>query len=66
MSTNKPVDMDEVHAVVGHAVASLLKSGQPAGAEEILAFLRQQEARSVNGQRDIYTHALRVVMAIVR
>ena len=48
------------------AVASLLKSGQPAGAEEILAFLRQQEARSVNGQRDIYTHALRVVMAIVR
>lgn len=52
--------------MVGHAVASLLRSGQPAGAEEILAFLRQQEARSVNGQRDIYTHALRVVMAIVR
>ncbi|MCX3310361.1 hypothetical protein [Pantoea vagans] len=65
MSTDKPADMDDVHAVVGQAVSSLLKSGKTAGIQEIIAFLKQQEARSVNGQREVYARAVRVVTKLV-
>lgn len=62
---NKPADMDDVHAVVGHAVSSLLKAGKTAGIQEIIAFLKHQEARSVNGQRELYARAVRVVAKLV-
>ncbi|AMG58440.1 hypothetical protein AL522_12795 [Pantoea vagans] len=65
LSTDKPADMDDVHAVVGQAVSSLLKSGKTAGIQEIIAFLKQQEARSVNGQREVYARAVRVVTKLV-
>lgn len=65
MSINKPVDMDDVHAVVGQAVSSLLKAGQAAGIQDIIAFLKQKEAHSVNGQREIYTRAIYVVKSLV-
>jgi hypothetical protein len=53
LSTDKPADMDDVYAVVGQAVSSLLKSGKTA------------EARSVNGQREVYARAVRVVTKLV-
>jgi len=65
LSTDKSADMDDVHAVVGQAVSSLLKSGKTAGIQEIIAFLKQQEARSVNGQREVYARAVRVVTKLV-
>ncbi|MGK3141113.1 hypothetical protein [Pantoea sp. C2G6] len=65
MGIDKPDDMDEIHAVVGHAVSYLLKSGHSAGVKEIVAFLQQQEAQSVNGQREVYSRAVRIVMATV-
>ena len=65
LSSDKPADMDDVHAVVGHAVSSLLKSGQTAGIMEIIAFLQSQQARSFNGQREIYAKAVRVVTKLV-
>ncbi|HBV90861.1 MAG TPA: hypothetical protein DEF80_07705 [Pantoea sp.] len=65
LSIDKPADMDDVHAVVGQAVSSLLKSGKTAGIQEIIAFLKQQEARSVNGQREVYARAVRVVTKLV-
>lgn len=57
--------MDDVHAVVGHAVSSLLKSGKTAGIQEIIAFLQHQQAQSVNGQREIYARAVRIVAKLV-
>ncbi|WNK65431.1 MULTISPECIES: hypothetical protein [Pantoea] len=66
MSTDKPADMADVHAVVGEAVSSLLKSGKTAGIHEIIAFLQHQQARSVNGQREVYARAVRIVMAMIR
>ncbi|KAA5945783.1 hypothetical protein F3I27_01935 [Pantoea sp. Bo_2] len=65
LGTDKPADMDDVHAVVGQAVSSLLKSGKTAGIQEIIAYLKQQEARSVNGQREVYARAVRVVTKLV-
>ncbi|SFN40607.1 hypothetical protein SAMN05428971_1331 [Candidatus Pantoea varia] len=65
MSSNKPADMDDVHAVVGQAVSSLLKSGKTAGIQDIIAFLQHQQARSVNGQREVYTRAVRIVMNMI-
>jgi len=55
--------MDNIHAVVGQAVSSLLRSGHPAGVREIVAFLKRREAESVNGQREVYSRAVRIVMA---
>ncbi|KIC85120.1 hypothetical protein RN49_20305 [Pantoea agglomerans] len=66
LSTDKPADMADVHAVVGEAVSSLLKSGKTAGIHEIIAFLQHQQARSVNGQREVYARAVRIVMAMIR
>ena len=65
MSSNKPVDMDDVHAVVGHAVASLLQSGQTAGIQDIIAFLKNKEAHAVNGQRELYARAIHIVKSLV-
>lgn len=65
MNTDKPGNMDDVHAVVGHAVSSLLKSGKTAGIQEIIAFLQHQQAQSVNGQREIYARAVRIVAKLV-
>lgn len=65
MSSNKPADMDDVHAVVGQAVSSLLKSGKTAGIQEIIVFLQHQQAQSVNGQREVYARAVRIVMNMV-
>lgn len=66
MNSDKPADMEEIHAVVGRAVSSLLKSGKTAGIAEIVAFLKYEEARSVNGQREVYARAVRIVMAMIR
>lgn len=57
--------MDDVHAVVGHAVSSLLKSGKTAGIQDIIAFLQHQQAHSVNGQREVYARAVRIVAKLV-
>lgn len=57
--------MDDVHAVVGHAVSSLLKSGKTAGIQDIIAFLQHQQAQSVNGQREVYARAVRIVAKLV-
>jgi len=65
LGTDKSADMDDVHAVVGQAVSSLLKSGKTAGLQEIVAFLQHQHARSVNGQREVYARAVRIVMSMV-
>jgi len=65
LSTDKPADMDDVHAVVGHAVSSLLKSGKTAGIQEIITFLQHQQARSVNGQREVYARAVRIVTNMI-
>ncbi|MGC0927819.1 hypothetical protein WKH21_14430 [Pantoea agglomerans] len=65
MSTDKPADMADVHAVVGQAVSSLLKSGKTAGLQDIITFLQHQQARSVNGQREVYARAVRIVMSMV-
>jgi len=65
LSSNKPADMDDVHAVVGQAVSSLLRSGKTAGIQEIIAFLQHQQARSVNGQREVYARAVRIVTNMV-
>jgi hypothetical protein len=65
LSTDKPADMADVHAVVGQAVSSLLKSGKTAGLQDIIAFLQHQQARSVNGQREVYARAVRIVMSMV-
>ncbi|WP_337009300.1 hypothetical protein [Pantoea sp. AS142] len=66
MNSDKPADMDEIYAAVGRAVSSLLKSGKTAGIPEIVAFLKHEEARSVNGQREVYSRAVRIVMAMLR
>lgn len=65
MSTHKPEDMDDVHAVVGHAVSSLLRSGQTAGIQDIISFLKNKEAQSVNGQRELYARAIHIVKSLV-
>lgn len=52
---------ESVQSVIGHAVSSLLKSGKEIDEQEILTFLKQQEARSVDGRKKLYGQAIRVV-----
>ncbi|WP_323169465.1 hypothetical protein [Pantoea agglomerans] len=61
MSTDSPDNMENVQSVIGHAVSSLMKSGEKVGVEEILAFLKQQEVRSVDGRKKLYGRAIHVV-----
>ncbi|WP_208721839.1 hypothetical protein [Pantoea deleyi] len=61
VGTDRPDNMDSIQSVIGHAVSSLLKSGEEVGVQEILAFLKQQEARSVDGRKKLYGRAISVV-----
>ncbi|WP_346554962.1 hypothetical protein [Pantoea agglomerans] len=61
LGTGSPDNMESIQSVIGYAVSSLLKSGEKVGVEEILTFLKQQEARSVDGRKKLYGQAIRVV-----
>lgn len=61
MGTSSPDIMENIQSVIGDAVSSLLKSGEKVGVEEILAFLKQEEARSVDGRKKLYGQAIRIV-----
>lgn len=61
VGTDRPDNMDSIQSVIGHAVSSLLKSGEEVGVQEIQAFLKQQEARSVDGRKKLYGRAISVV-----
>ncbi|TPV23656.1 hypothetical protein [Pantoea anthophila] len=54
-------NIESIQSVIGHAVSSLLKSGKEVGVQEILAFLKQEEARSVDGRKKLYGRAISVV-----
>ncbi|MGC1009654.1 hypothetical protein [Pantoea agglomerans] len=53
--------MADIHAVIGHAIKRLLKSGTEVCPEEILAFLKEQEAQSIDGCKKLYGRAIAVV-----
>ena len=61
LGTDSPDDADSIKSVIGHAVSSLLKSGKDVGEKEILAFLKQREAESVDGRKKLYARAVSVV-----
>lgn len=61
MGTSSPDIMENIQSVIGDAVSSLLKSGEKVGVEEILAFLKQEEARSVDGRKKLCGQAIRIV-----
>jgi hypothetical protein len=43
MSVDKAENMDDIHAVIGHAVSCLLKSDQPLQLDLITALLKQHK-----------------------
>lgn len=61
VGTDRPDNMENVKSVIGHAVSALMKSGKEVSVQEILAFLKQQEARSVDGRKKLYGRAISVV-----
>lgn len=61
LGSDSPDSMEQVKSVIGHAVSSLMKSGKEVSVQEILAFLKQQEARSVDGRKKLYGRAIRIV-----
>ncbi|AWP35265.1 hypothetical protein B9D02_22090 (plasmid) [Pantoea vagans] len=61
LGTDSPDNMENIQSVIGHAVSSLMKSGENVGVEEILAFLKQQQAGSVDGRKKLYDRAIRAV-----
>lgn len=46
-------NIESIQSVVGHAVSVLLKSAKKVNVQEILAFLKQEEARSVDGRKKL-------------
>ncbi|MEN4605394.1 hypothetical protein ACSST1_22235 [Pantoea agglomerans] len=54
-------NIESIQSVVGHAVSVLLKSGKKVSVQEILALLKQEEARSVDGRKKLYGRAIRLV-----
>ena len=61
LGSENPDNVENIEEVIGHAVSSLLKSGKKVGVQEILAFLKQQEAQSVDGRKKLYGRAISVV-----
>lgn len=62
LGTDSPDNIESIQSVVGHAVSALLKSGKEVCVQEILAFLKQQEAQAVGGRKKLFGRAIRVVV----
>lgn len=60
MGSVSPDRMEDIQSVIGHAISSLLNSGTEVGPQEILAFLKEQEAQSVDGRKKLYGGAIAV------
>lgn len=60
MGSANPDRMDDIQSVIGHAISSLLNSGAEVGPQEILAFLKEREAQSVDGRKKLYGRAIAV------
>ena len=61
MGSGSSDNMENIEEVIGHAVSSLLKSGKKVDEQEILAFLKQQEAQAADGRKKLYGRAISVV-----
>lgn len=61
MGTDSPDNMESIQSLIGHAVSSLLRSGEEVNVQQILTFLKQQQAQSVDGRKKLYGRAISVV-----
>lgn len=62
MCRDNAADPDEIHAVIGAVVSSLLEAGRPLHMHEITAQLkRQAEQASDKALRKICLHAVRLI-----
>ncbi|MDR6353073.1 anti-sigma factor ChrR (cupin superfamily) [Pantoea sp. SORGH_AS 659] len=58
MSDEKAENMDDIHAVIGHAVSCLLKSDQPLQLDHITALLKQHEEAAPVQLKQDYVNAM--------
>ncbi|KNC05334.1 hypothetical protein AC790_23790 [Pantoea sp. RIT-PI-b] len=58
MSFDKSENMDDIHAVIGHAVSCLLKSDQPLQIDLITALLKQHEEQAPIQLKSGYVDAM--------
>jgi hypothetical protein len=58
MSDENAENMDDIHAVIGHAVSCLLKSDQPLQLDHITALLKQQEEAAPVQLKQDYVNAM--------
>ncbi|GEM_PF-947653 len=58
MSVEKAENMDDIHAVIGHAVSCLLKSDQPLQLDLITALLKQHEEVAPVQLKQDYVNAM--------
>ena len=61
MGIVKPEDMDDIYRVIGKAVSRLIASGIPVETDNIIAQLKDSEEQTVDGTRQIYAEAIRLV-----
>ncbi|ELY2735395.1 hypothetical protein ACI00D_000617 [Cronobacter dublinensis] len=61
MGIVKPEDMDDIYRVIGKAVSRLIASGIPVETDNIIAQLKDSEEQTVDGTRQIYAKAIRLV-----
>lgn len=61
MGIVKPEDMDDIYRVIGKAVSRLIASGIPVETDNIIAQLKDSEEHTVDGTRQIYAEAIRLV-----
>ncbi|ELQ6171432.1 hypothetical protein R2294_002805 [Cronobacter dublinensis] len=61
MGIVKPEDMDDIYRVIGKAVSRLIASGIPVETDNIIAQLKDSEEKTVDGTRQIYAEAIRLV-----
>lgn len=61
MGVVNPENMDAIYRVIGKAVSRLIVSGIPVKTDNILAQLRDSEEQTVDGTRQIYVEAIRLV-----
>lgn len=53
--------MDEINLAIGRAVSSLISSGKNVEIHSILEQLRKSEKEAVDGMKEIYAGAIRMV-----
>jgi len=62
LNDEKAANPEEIHAVIGYVVASLLEAGKPMHMHEIAAMLKQQAERaSDDAMKRNCLHALRLI-----